>query len=170
VRSLVPILTLLVAMTAGACTATSPEATDADMKAIHAARTGFEFAMIAGDIDKAASAYAPDAVRMLEHQPAIMGRDAIVADLKKTMASYKLEPSLNPQETKIVGDWAFERGLFMNHVTPTAGGPMTMEMGKYILIFQKQPDGSWQFAREISNLNEPRTSHTAEEMGRAPGK
>jgi uncharacterized protein (TIGR02246 family) len=154
-RSLALLLTLLVALTAGACTRMTTPATSADLKAIQELRSNFEAAMAAGDADKAASLYGPDAIRMVEGQPSIMGREAILASYRMAMANDKLELSLNSEETKVAGDWAFDRGQFMNHVTPKAGGPMVMEMGKYLVILQKQADGSWKVAREIGNSNEP---------------
>jgi len=36
-------------------------------------------------------------------------------------------------------------------VTPKAGGESIQLEGKYLVVFQKQPDGSWKAARDIWN-------------------
>jgi ketosteroid isomerase-like protein len=44
----------------------------------------------------------------------------------------------------------------MVHVTPkTAGASMVMQNGKYLVILQKQTDGSWKIARDINNSSDP---------------
>ncbi len=51
--------------------------------------------------------------------------------------------------------WAFHRGTYTIRLTPVAGGEVIGENGKVIVIFQKQPDGSWKIAREIWNRDNP---------------
>ena len=91
------------------------------MPAIHKLRSSLEAAIFADDAVKAASFYTADAVRMLEDEPQVVGHDAIVNSHKAAMADFKCELSLAPEETKVAGGWAFERGQYMLHLRPRAG-------------------------------------------------
>jgi len=55
------------------------------------------------------------------------------------------------EDIQVSGDWAFLRLSFTDSITPKAGGETTANVGKWVLIFERQADGSWRIATEIWN-------------------
>jgi ketosteroid isomerase-like protein len=103
-----------------------------------------------------AALYTADAVRMEDNMPAVTSRASILEGLKELTAAWDCDISLQPEETVVAGNWAFDRGQFVMHMMPKSPGPeMVMDQGKYLVILQKQADGGWQIAREIGNSNVP---------------
>src|SRR4029078_10173937 len=139
-----------------ACTASVPAATEApgDRTAIDKLRADYAAAYNAGDANTLGILYTTDAVSMQDHQPATVGRDAITAMLKTMMGQMTSSLTLTPEETKIMGAWAYDRGAFLLSATPKMPGAATMtEHGKYLVLLAKQPDGTWLLSREIGNSN-----------------
>jgi ketosteroid isomerase-like protein len=58
-------------------------------------------------------------------------------------------------EAVAVGDLGYVRGTFHATVQPRAGGPAMTDANKFILIWRRQPDGSWKIARDIWSSNAP---------------
>src|SRR5690348_12840450 len=94
------------AMSMAACSSpTSRSATGdpaADMAAITNVRAAFSESMGAGDAARLASLYTADAVLMNENEPAVVGRDAILAAHQKTLNAYFPMLALMPDETKVI--------------------------------------------------------------------
>jgi uncharacterized protein (TIGR02246 family) len=148
--------TIAAAVAIGACTSTPPDTSAADLEAINAMRSAWVAAINAEDAAALGALYTTDGVRMEDNLPAIVGRDAIEASYKELTSAYDCDVSLTPEETRVAGDWAFDRGQFAMHMMPKdPNAPMVMDQGKYLVILQKQADGSWQVAREIGNSNVP---------------
>lgn len=55
----------------------------------------------------------------------------------------------------MVGDWGFDRGTYHHTMTPKAGGAPISGNGKYLWLYQRQPDGSWKLSRVIWNSSDP---------------
>jgi uncharacterized protein (TIGR02246 family) len=137
---------LLAALVTGACAGAPPDTTAADLEAIAAVRSNYVAALNAEDAEKVAALYTQDAVRMA----------SILEGLKEMTAAWDCDISLKPEETVVSGNWAFDRGQYMLHMMPKTPGPdMIMDQGKYLVVLQKQADGTWQIAREIGNSNVP---------------
>ena len=147
----------------------APADTTADVAKIVELRSAWAKAFNAGDVAALGALYTDDAVAMAENQPAAVGKDAVLKLWTDVHAQFKGDMTLAGDETKVIGDWAFDRGQFTMTLTPkTPPDPktlapgttgQTMEMGKYIVILQKQTDGSWKIAREIGNANGPIMQH-----------
>ena len=100
-----------------------------------------------------AAAFTNDGVQMPPNAPANVGRDNIQAWSGEFIGAFRAELSLAPDEVQIAGaDWAFERGAFN---TPKGGGEPIQDAGKYITVYQRQPDDSCAMARDIWNSNNP---------------
>ncbi len=63
--------------------------------------------------------------------------------------------TLLAEETKVLGDMAYDRGTFVMTMTPKDGSPNVTENGKYLVLLQRGADGLWKVAREIGNSNDP---------------
>jgi ketosteroid isomerase-like protein len=67
---------------------------------------------------------------------------------------------LTSTEVQVVGPWAFDRGAYRWRGIPRAGGEPIEDHGKYLVILQRQPDGSWKVARDMDNSDRPLTQAT----------
>ena len=56
-------------------------------------------------------------------------------------------------ERTILGDWAFELGMFRSVARLTDSGETIETSGKLLRILKRQPDGEWKVARSIWNLD-----------------
>jgi ketosteroid isomerase-like protein len=128
------------------------------MAAIEAVRNDYVRAINEGDATSAILLYTSAAVRMADHEPALIGSDAILESYRATMMAFTCDVSLTSEETRIAGDWAFDRGQFMLHMTPKSGGAMAVDHGKYLVILQKEGAGVWKIAREMLNSSMPAAS------------
>lgn len=132
----------------------SVEATEA--QAIDRTREAHVAALNIGDVDAWATAFANDGVQMPPNAPANVGRDNIQAWSGAFLSAFRAEFSLAPEEVQVTGaDWAFERGTYKITLTPKGGGDPIQDAGKYITVYQRQPDDRWAMARDIWNSNNP---------------
>ena len=126
--------------------------TDEDKAALRANSEIFKQALIDGDEAKLGPLYTEDAVLYNPDEPAITGREAIVA-------SYGLLPPMKEVVLELVeiegyGDMAYVRGT-ARLVMPGENGEDVVLVGKYLEIHRKQPDGTWQMSRDAFNLDAP---------------
>jgi ketosteroid isomerase-like protein len=49
------------------------------------------------------------------------------------------------------GDLAFSQGIYTSRHTNSATGAAETSKGYYILIYKKQPDGSWKIVQDVSS-------------------
>jgi uncharacterized protein (TIGR02246 family) len=132
------------------------EETYMSVEAIEETRKAHVAALNRGDVDAWASAFADDGVQMPPNAPANVGRDSIRAWSGGLLSAFSVEFALAPEEVQVAGDdWAFERGDFEIALTPKGGGEPMRDAGKYITVYQQQPDGRWAMARDIWNSDNP---------------
>jgi uncharacterized protein (TIGR02246 family) len=132
--------------------AMAPGATAADLAAIGRLHQEYVAAHNASDADRLMTLWTDDAVLMPMDEPAITGRQAIGEHYDEFFDQSPSEVTLESVETRVAGDWAFER----IQVTVTLPGGTEEHRHadvKYLWILQKQPDGSWKISRAIYNLD-----------------
>ncbi len=148
-------LTLLPLLLIAGCTPTEPveeaSTTEADVEAINQLPATYAAALNAGDLDGIMAGFTDDAVRMPPNASAIIGKESIRSLLQTNLEQNTYQLDNPPEEVQVSGDLAFARGTYTVTVTPKAGGESIQREGKYLVIFQKQPDGSWKAARDIWN-------------------
>ena len=129
----------------------------ADEAAIRANSIAWSSATESKDVDKAVSFYAPDAVVFDDGGP-------ITSDPAKIRAGYQgladdKNGTLAWKTTKVEvarsGDLAYEYGAY-HHDVKGKNGKVTTYTGKYVIVWKKQPDGSWKVAIDTDNSD---TSH-----------
>ncbi len=151
------VIFLFVALTLTACGPTA-ERTEADVAAIQALVEAFCTAVEAGDIAGYIVLYNDDIVQMPPDAPAVRGKQALEEKCLGLFELFSVEvtwPVEGTEEIIVADGWAFHLSEFYEGLTPKAGGDKIEMRGKIIEVCQKQPDGSWKFAREIWNLNSP---------------
>ncbi|MFA6246207.1 MAG: nuclear transport factor 2 family protein [Mucilaginibacter sp.] len=113
-----------------------------------AIRAGFAH----GDITAIMSYHHPDVVKALNYTSYSNGREAVKADLLKTLNIYNLEFSKNKVESLLInGDTAVEQTLFTIKGTPKSGGEPFVFEGRAMIIYirYKESPTGWATIREI---------------------
>jgi uncharacterized protein (TIGR02246 family) len=155
-RYIRPVLVTL-AIATGACAQQPARPTmEADTAALNALRNQFVAAYKAGDADKVAALYTDDAVVLPKDEATVKGRSAIAASDKAFFDQFTpKQVVLSSEEIKIMGDWAFDRGTYKLTIAPKAGGQSATAEGRYLVLLQRQTDGSWKAARYAGNGSTP---------------
>jgi uncharacterized protein (TIGR02246 family) len=121
-----------------------PDTRAADETAIHSLVKEWSAAAQAKDPEKFASVYADDATVMFANAPDITGKAAI----REAIGGMMQDPNfaLAFAADKVVaarsGDLAYETGTYEMTVSDAKKKPAT-EKGHYVVVWQKQADGTW---------------------------
>jgi len=95
-----------------------------------------------------ANEFTEDAVMMPPNSPAVSGRAAIAAWEAENEAGFRI--ALRPDEISIVGDRAMIRGRSCVFI-PLQDGAVGVDIGKFLEVRRRQPDGRWLVAQDIFN-------------------
>ncbi len=124
-----------------------PDTRKADEAAIRAASADWNKAAQARDLDKAASYYAEDAVFLVDKGALVKGKNSIppTAPVLTFTTSFV--------EVARSGDIGYEYGT-AEFTTANKKGKPTVEKGKYVTVWKKQPEGSWKAVVDIDNTGQ----------------
>lgn len=122
---------------------------DAEIDALHAA---WSEAIRRGDLDAALAMLAPDYVLWAGGAAPLVGRDAARPLFAAAFAQFELDPGFELEERLVSGDLAVDRGWDVQTLRPRAGGPAVTRRQRVLLVLRRSPspDGSWQYARGMS--------------------
>jgi len=113
-------------------------------------------AVDAGDVEALAEFMTDDYIRMIPDVPALVGKQAVIADAIAFFEANDLENTKNViQEVRLADDWAYVRGSWTLIRTPKVTGEPINVSGKYMEIRERQADGSWKISRTVLNLDHP---------------
>lgn len=127
-----------------------------DRAAIDSTRNAYASAWRAANADEIARLYADDALVLYPNQPGVSGRAAIHAYFTAFFTEFtQAEFELTSAEMEVAGSWAFDRGTYRWKGVPRAGGDPIEDQGKYLVILQRQTDGSWKVFRDMDNSDKP---------------
>jgi ketosteroid isomerase-like protein len=93
--------------------------------------------------------YAPDAVFLLPSGDRITGSAALRTLFQNIMATFHSDLTLHSQNLETSGDLAYDSGDFQETLTTIATGAKINSKGSYIIIFKRQPNGSWQIVQHV---------------------
>jgi uncharacterized protein (TIGR02246 family) len=109
-----------------------------------------------GDPKLLANLWTEDAVRINPGGRVEVGRAAIRAADERTTVKHPQGQVLTYVPTikdlRIAGDWAFEWGTFNASYKETATAEVQKARGTVLRVLRKQPDGSWKFARVMTQV------------------
>jgi len=111
-----------------------------------------------GDVDRLLDLVTDDVIFMPHNAPSIVGRTAVEQSYRAVFAGFEVDQTLAPEEIQVGGDWAFVRGTDAIEMKPLAGGDPIVGRGRGISILRRGQDGSWKFARGITNTESPGTN------------
>jgi ketosteroid isomerase-like protein len=124
----------------------------ADEAAIRTASREWSQAAVAKDLTKCVSYYADGAQAFPPNAPLLTGLDAIRAAWGGLLAAPG--PGLSFSTTNVVasrgGDLAYETGVYIFTTVDKRGQPNAVK-GKYVVVWQKQADGTWKAVADIWN-------------------
>jgi uncharacterized protein (TIGR02246 family) len=123
-----------------------------DLAAISRVHQEYVAAHNNSDADRIVALFTDDAVLMPMDEPSISGRQAIRDHYEEFFDQNPSAIELSPVETRVAGDWAFER-IQVKVTLPDGGHDRRQAEVKYLWILQRQQDGSWKIARAIYNLD-----------------
>lgn len=125
-------------------------------QALEAVNARFDSAALKGDTAALASFYADSAILMFANAPAARGHEAVAKGFAALAASMKLTTfKLTTQDVIVSGDYAVETGAYELGGTPAKAGKPVHDVGKYLVLWKKQSDGSYKILRDISNSDLP---------------
>lgn len=93
--------------------------------------------------------YAPDAVFLQPTGERITGSAALRTLFQTIMATFDSDLTLHSQNLETSGDLAYDSGDFEETLTTIATGAKITAKGSYIIIFKRQPNGSWQIVQHV---------------------
>ena len=93
--------------------------------------------------------YAPDAVFLQPTGERITGAAALRSLFQNIMATFDSGLTLHNRNLEASGDLAYDSGDFEETLTTIATGAKINAKGSYIIIFKRQPNGSWQIVQQV---------------------
>lgn len=146
----------LIGGTAIGCTANSDADQAADVAKAEEVWDEYAAAVNDEDIERWMALWIEDGIRLPPDKPRAVGLEQIRASAEPVFANFDLEKfTINPEETRILGDRAYSHGLYGFSMTPKAGGDTVELRGKFLTILEKQADGSWKIAIDCFNYSPP---------------
>ena len=125
------------------------------LAAIDGRRDAHVAALNAGDADGCAAQFTEDGVQMPPNTSANEGRSMIRSWSQAFVDQYRSQFAPTVNEVRVAGDLAFERGGYTISLDPKAGGPPIQDVGKYIMVYQRESGGTWRIACDIWNSDSP---------------
>jgi len=139
-----------------ACGPAAPEVNaPADIAAVNTLRTTFLTAFNSGDAAGVAATYTANGTSSGNHEATVTGHDAILAAQKAQFDQMTAKLDLMPDETMTFGTMGHDYGRYKITMTMKAGGATMSDEGHYVVLLEKQADGSWKVAHDIDNSSMP---------------
>ena len=129
---------------------------ESDVKAIDRVRQAHVAAVNSTNAEAWVMMFTEDGVQMPPFAPANIGKNMMINWVRGFLDVFVLEDfALSVAELQVKGDWALERGTYTINFTHRPSGNVIPDLGKYITIWQRLPDGAWGMARDIWNSDNP---------------
>jgi uncharacterized protein (TIGR02246 family) len=152
------LLTMVLLLTACTPTTTtsnpSPQTDAAVRRAVEEANREIVRASRHHDAAAIAARFAPDAVLLMDGVQPIYGRQAI-ADMYAgfLQGNHVEDSSITTLELTVLGDYAIEMGTNSVTMRPRGQNRAMVRPGKYLVVWKRQPDGTWLIWRDAPTLN-----------------
>ena len=131
-----------------------PDTRTADAAAIQKLDNDWFKAAAAKDLDTCASYYLNDAVIFSPGVPAVVGKDNIRKFLQAMVNAPNMKLTFLGSTVDVArsGDLAVDHGT-VQVTTTDKKGKTTTQTSQAVLVWKKQPDGSWKVAADTSAVN-----------------
>jgi ketosteroid isomerase-like protein len=118
---------------------------------ISRAYKAFEDAFYKGDAETISRMYTEDAELLVPEMPVVKGRAAIGEVWSMILGPGGNRVRVDVQEVEENSGWAYDLGTFQ----ATSPNGNTLNAGKYIVIWKRQPSGELKIHRDIFNWDIP---------------
>ena len=108
-----------------------------------------------GNYEGVASLHTEDAVVMPPNVPARIGKDQIMLAIKEEVDMGFTDLKFIENDIKIFGTLAYDEGSYSLNVKSEKGEVIDNDSGKYLVVWEKQNDGSWLMKKDIWNSDLP---------------
>lgn len=159
---ILPAALLILALPAGCkqtppAPAAAPDTRALDEQAIRDGEAAWVKAFATKEPIKAAAIYADDADSMLPDTPIMAGKPAILAGMKPELGDKNFSLVFAPAKIEIArsGDIAYTQGKFKYTTTDPKTGKRVGQIGNYVEVYKKQPDGTWKVQEDIATEESP---------------
>lgn len=113
----------------------------------------------AGDLERWIALWVDDGIRIPPGAPRCLGKAEIRREMQPLFDLFDTSKMIiQPEEVRILGDWAYSHGTYEFEMAPKEGGKTKNFSGKFLAILEKQVDGSWKIAIDCHNCNTPSDS------------
>lgn len=114
-----------------------------------------EKAVVADDFEQIASFYCSDVISLADYEPEIKGLDKVIEKSKKDKADGFKYNSMRLKTTEVYGsgNLAVEIGEWEVGFQLPGYNKKFKDQGKYVTIWQEQPDKTWKIKTETWNTN-----------------
>src|SRR5712692_1812518 len=136
---------------------TLPDTREADLRAVRETDAAKMRAWADKDADKIAFFFADDATHFSPNRPALKGRQSIRETFKERQAdpSRTVSAEATSIEVSRGGDLAYGIGVYTATSTDPKTRKVMTEKGRYVTVYEKQPDGSWKGVVNMDNAEAP---------------
>jgi ketosteroid isomerase-like protein len=110
-----------------------------------------------GDFDAMLNLYVDNPIRMHQHEPILIGKDAIRTSFQTFREQNDVNVENKVADVIITGEYAVVRGTFSGYLIPKQTGKKVQIEGKGVSLRQRQTDGSWKIVYDIWNSDFPET-------------
>jgi ketosteroid isomerase-like protein len=134
----------------------TPVVTDsaAVWRAVQDNNARFGAALKQGNPAAVAANFANDAVLFVPNIPAFQGRVGIEGGFTGFFTQMAVIDFRATTHDIIITPWyAIERGTYQMTQSPKSGGLEVVDNGKYLVVWERQDDGSWKMSRDIWNTD-----------------
>ena len=118
--------------------------------AILAQSRALSAAYMAGDIEALVAVYAEDGIAAPGGSEFIRGHDALFELWSLPEGRVVTHHQAIPEELRVEGDMAYDWGYYEGAVTQD-GEARPPFRGKYLVVWQRDPDGVWRIAHDMWN-------------------
>lgn len=124
---------------------------DEDEKAIRAVIADWAEATLAHDLNRILPLMAEDVVFLIPGGE-LRGREGFTKAFETGSSSMKVQPTMDVQEIKIFGDYAYVWNRISVLLYPETGGSPKTLGGDALSIFHKNADGKWVIIRDSNTV------------------
>jgi ketosteroid isomerase-like protein len=132
-------------------------------------RAAFVAALRSGDAKAATAVYAGNARLLAPSAELLRGSEAIEAFWRAGIEAGISGVELNSFELEYNDGLAYEIGRYALQLEPAEGGTV-VDRGNYLLVHERQEDGSWRWAVEMFNPDSSPAAASVDETGKGAGR
>jgi uncharacterized protein (TIGR02246 family) len=105
-----------------------------------------------GDVSRVLDLIADDVVFLGPGRPPMRGKESFAAASRAMDGKSRVEGTVEVQEVRVFGDWAYDWVQLTLTVHPTGGGAPMRLSGPALSILRRNPDGKWVLFRDANML------------------